>query len=92
MSFARPGFLPALNFCCLRHPVIPCVRKSAAIRTSVALFPWLRIAAITSLRFFAVKMSAIASAPDHTVGSGFHRKIALPAASEYCACEKPHAS
>jgi len=63
-----------------------------AFASPVFLFPVERIRDITSLRFFLVKMSAIVSAPDHSPRSGFHRKIAFPAASEYCACENPRDS
>ena len=44
---------------CRRQPVIPCARNSAIMRSSVAMFPRPRIAAITALRFALVKTSLL---------------------------------
>ncbi len=69
-----------------RQPVMPCARISAMSRSSVARFPLERIAAITALRFFLVKMSATARAGYAPAGSHIGR-VTIAGSSRPAACK-----
>ena len=68
------------------QPVIPCVRKSAIIRSSVSLLPLPRMRAMTSLRFSGVKTSGIENDPEIKAEAPqqFVRSASLEAVALHC--------